>query len=377
MKRPSVLPRDVPAALALALALAGIIAMAMTTPNRCAAQAGDSSGGTRRRIQPLPALGSAPETGLQYGATVLAVWEPAPQLRTRPSSVMGFALRTGKGQTRFGLEGERWTSGNARRIAASLQWQEWPLPFYGIGDRAPESAREIFTPRGITGTLTAQQRIRGAWYLTTGLTHVDQQITTDSSGGLGRSTAVGLRGGRSSEFSVGLLRDTREHLYAPRGGHLVHLSYARADNRVWSDFRYGRLRLDARSYHPLGGHHVLAAHLVVVAVDGAAPFDRLALVGGSDVLRGYALGRYRDRVLTALQTEYRSPMVRGVGAVLFGGGGVTADKLSSMGDRRLLPTYGVGLRAQIDRAQRTAVRADFGRGQDGASGLYIGFNQAF
>lgn len=377
MKRPSVLPRDVPAALALALALAGIIAMAMTTPNRCSAQSGDSSAASRRRIQPLPALGSAPETGLQYGATVLAVWEPAPQQKTRPSSIMAFALRTGKGQARIGVEGERWTAGNARRITATLQWQEWPLPYYGIGDRAPESARETFTPRGITGSLTGQQRLRGAWYLTAGLTHVDQRITSDSTGGLAQSSPVGLSGGRSSEFSLGLLSDTREHLYAPRGGHLVHLSYARADNRVWSDFRYGRLRLDARAYRPFAGRHVLATQMIVVAVDGAAPFDRLALVGGSDILRGYALGRYRDRIVSALQSEYRSPMVHGVGAVLFGGAGVAADQLSALGDRRVLPTYGVGLRAQIDRGQRTAVRADFGRGRDGASGLYIGFNQAF
>lgn len=377
MKRPSVLPRDVPAAPALALALAGVIAMAMTTPNRCSAQTGDSSTVSRRRIQPLPALGSAPETGLQYGATVLAVWEPSPQQKTRPSSIMAFALRTGKGQTRIGVEGERWTAGNARRIAASLQWQQWPLPFYGLGDWAPESAREIFTPRGITGTLTGQQRIRGPWYLTAGLTHVDQRITIDSGGGLGQSALVGLRGGRSSEFSLGLLSDTREHLYAPRGGHLVHLSYARADDHIWSDFRYGRLRLDARAYRSLGSRHVLAAHLVVVAVDGAAPFDRLALVGGSDILRGYALGRYRDRIVSALQTEYRSPMVHRVGAALFGGAGMAGDRLSTMGDRRLLPTYGVGLRAQIDQVQRTAVRADFGRGRGGASGLYIGFNQAF
>ncbi len=40
-------------------------------------------------------------------------------------------------------------------------------------------------------------------------------------------------------------------------------------------------------------------------------------------------------------------------------------------------TLGAGLRFQIDQRQRTGVRADYGRGRDGASGLYIGFNQAF
>ena len=47
---------------------------ALLWPGHAMAQsqaASDSVG--RRRLQPLPALGSAPETGLQFGATMLAV----------------------------------------------------------------------------------------------------------------------------------------------------------------------------------------------------------------------------------------------------------------------------------------------------------------
>jgi hypothetical protein len=43
----------------------------------------------------------------------------------------------------------------------------------------------------------------------------------------------------------------------------------------------------------------------------------------------------------------------------------------------VLPTYGAGLRLQLDTRQRTGVRADYGRGLGDASGLYLGFNQAF
>ena len=80
---------------------------------------------------------------------------------------------------------------------------------------------------------------------------------------------------------------------------------------------------------------------------------------------------------TGAQAEYRSPAWHRVGGVLFGGAGVVANRAGALSDGRVLPTYGAGLRVQIDPAQRTAVRADFGRGRDGNSGLYIGFNQAF
>ena len=126
-------------------------------------------------MQPLPALGFAPETGLQLGATVLAVWEPASRLRTRPASLTASALRTAKSQTRLRIDGEHWSTGNARRIAALLQWQEFPLPCFGIGDRTPDSAEEVYVPRGTEGTLALQQRIAGAWYATAAVRHLDQR----------------------------------------------------------------------------------------------------------------------------------------------------------------------------------------------------------
>ena len=99
------------------------ILLALTAmPLRAQASAGvsvDSSLG-HRRIQLLPALGSAPETGLQYGVTVFVVSERPPIERTRPFALLAYAIRTAKSQTRVGVEAERWTRGNARRVAGTL-----------------------------------------------------------------------------------------------------------------------------------------------------------------------------------------------------------------------------------------------------------------
>lgn len=372
---------DMTRSLRLRAAMVGCLVSPLLWPmsglGSLSAQTDSVSRPARRRIQPLPALASAPETGLQFGATTLAVWEPPTALRTRPTTLLAYALRTAKSQTRIGIEGEHWTRGNARRFAGTVVWQEFPLPFYGIGDRTSASDEEIFTPRGIDASLNVQQRIRGRWYAASGVRVVDQSIVSDSTGDLRQSALVGIAGAHLTEWTAGVLRDTRDNVFAPRAGHWLQLNYTRSADGVWSDYSYGRVRVDARAYHALSKEHVVATHFVVQGVDGAAPFDQLALVGGSDILRGYARGRFRDRWLMASQGEYRSPIRRRVGAVAFAGLGMSAPALTALSGRVLLPTYGAGLRLQIDPRQRTALRVDYGRGRDGAAGLYIGFNQAF
>ena len=331
----------------------------------------------RRRIQALPVIGSAPETGLQYGASVLAVWQPRDAQSTRPASLTASVMRTTKQQTRARVDAERWSDGNARRLAGMLQWQEFPLPYYGIGSGTPERAEEIFTPSGVEGSVTLQQRFAPSWYVTSGLRHVNQRIGTVTGGALRAGGITGSAGGHITEWSLGVLTDTRDNLFAPHSGRLIQASYARSADGLLSDFTYGTARFDGRLYRTIGRAHVIAVQAQAVHVDGDAPFDQLALAGNSDILRGYARGRYRDRVMAAVQGEYRTPVYRRVGGTLFGGVGAVGADPGTLTSGTLLPTYGVGLRVQLDKFHRTGVRADYGRGRDKASGLYIGFNQAF
>jgi hypothetical protein len=341
-----------------------------------ASPAADSIG--RRRIQPLPALGSSPESGLQFGASVLAVWTQPARTAARPAWVQGSVLRSVKAQTRIVLEGERWSTGNARRLAGSVAWQKFPLPYFGVGDTASSSVEEIFTPTGLDASVTVQQRVRGAWYALGTVRHIDQSIAADTVGVLREGTITGSRGGRISELAIGLTADTRDHLFMPTRGQWITLTYARSTSGLLSDFNYARVRVDARAYRAIAAGHVLATQLLLVGVPGEPPFDQLALVGGGDILRGYTRGRYRDRWLAAGQLEYRTPIAKRIGGVAFAGVGVASPSMDALfTDRVLLPTYGVGARVLLDQRQGTSVRVDYGRGRDAASGLYIGFNQAF
>jgi hypothetical protein len=363
------------------LASALLVGAGLCLPERLAyaqnaSPTADSAG--RRRIQPLPAIGSSPESGLQFGASMLAVWTQPSRTAARPAWVQGSVLRSVKAQTRIVLEGERWSAGNARRLAGGVAWQRFPLPYFGVGDTALASAEEIFTPTGLDASVTVQQRVGGAWYALGTVRHIDQSVDADTIGVLRDGAITGSRGGRISELTFGLTADTRDHLFMPTRGRWITMTYARSTAGLLSDFNYARVRLDARAYRAIAAGHVLATQLVLTGVPGEPPFDQLALVGGGDILRGYTRGRYRDRWLAAGQLEYRTPIMGRIGGVAFAGVGVASPTVGALfDDRLLLPTYGLGARVLLDQRQGTSVRVDYGRGRDAASGLYIGFNQAF
>ncbi|MDZ7632025.1 MAG: hypothetical protein U5K74_11950 [Gemmatimonadaceae bacterium] len=180
--RPVLTSRAVWAA-ALIVGFANIVHGQSAAPDTVARDAHLDAAG-RRRILVLPALGSTPETGLQYGVSALAVWERARLSHTRPSTLTASAIRTAKSQTRLRMDAEHWSGGNARRSRrGTLQWQEFPLPYFGIGDDTPSSNEETFVPRGTEASVTVQQRVAGAWYGTAGVRHVDQRISSDSTRG--------------------------------------------------------------------------------------------------------------------------------------------------------------------------------------------------
>ena len=106
-----------------------------------------------------------------------------------------------------------------------------------------------------------------------------------------------------------------------------------------------------------------------------APFFVLSTFGGSTDLRGYPGGRYRDRMMYALQSEYRWHVSDKWILTGFAGFGEVADKASDFGED-FLPAAGVGARFVISQKHRVALSADVGVGNDGAE-FYFGVGEAF
>jgi outer membrane protein assembly factor BamA len=333
----------------------------------------------RPRIAILPYLGSAPETGVQFGGTVFRVSQPADSA-TRPSTAQLFASYTAKSQARAFAEVDRWTTGNVWRLNAHVEWQRYPLPYYGTGDDAPEADEEFYTPRGVLAFATAQRRLRGPLYALAGYRYQDMRVVQTEEGGFLRDGVItGSRGGRVGQLQAGMLWDSRDNIFASERGTFVQATGSLAASAFGSDFLFGRSVLDARRFVRVGRHRVVALQGVLETTGGDAPFDQVSLVGNGNYLRGYSRGRFRDEDLVALQAEYRAPLAGRLGWAAFAGGGRIGSRLGDLvgGDARFLPSYGLGARWLLFARSHSTIRVDYARGTPGQSGLYVALNEAF
>lgn len=97
-------------------------------------------------------------------------------------------------------------------------------------------------------------------------------------------------------------------------------------------------------------------------------------IGGSNSMRGYYEGRYRDKNEMDLTFELRQRVWRRSGVVLWVGLATVFDQFSDIRPRRLLPNCGIGYRWEFKR--HTNVRLDFGIGR-GETAIIFNINEAF
>jgi hypothetical protein len=331
------------------------------------------------RTAVLPYVGSAPETGLQFGGTVIRVTEPADSV-TRSSTAQLFAAYTAKGQARAFADVDRWTTGNVWRVNAHLEWQRFPLPYYGTGEDALADDEEFYTPRGVLAYTTVQRRVRGPFYVMGGYRYQDMRVVeTDEGGMLHDAVIPGARGSRVGQLQGGLIWDSRDNVASSERGSFVQATGSVAGDAFGSQFDFVRGVVDARRFVSLGQRRVLALQGVLETTGGVAPFDQVSLVGNGSYMRGYTRGRFRDQDLAAIQAEYRAPLAGRLGWAVFAGGGRIAPHFSDLAssDARFLPSYGLGARWLLFPHSRTTIRVDYARGAEGQSGLYVALNEAF
>lgn len=349
----------------------------------------------------LPVIGSAPETGGQFGVALFRTREAIDSLGTRPSSLIGNAVLTTKGQQRAFLEFDRWTTGNERRTLATVIVSRFPLPFWGTGTYEYRLEEPVdYEPVTLEFGLTRQRKIGRATWRSLALRAVDVHVD-ESYSGIDLSCDIispscpfppadsladyGLPllsyPYRMLSASLGIVHDTRDGLFAATRGKLLDISLG--GSAVFANSEISpllRLRVDARGYRPMPNGAVLGAQLVLQGNDGEPPIDQMALVGHHSLNRGYTMGRYRDAWMAAGQMEWRSRdrwWGNRLSVAGFGGAAFIGPSISQLYKGEVLPSGGGGIRFRLDPRTRSAIRVDYAFGAKGQSGLYVAFNEAF
>ncbi|QDE31140.1 BamA/TamA family outer membrane protein [Shewanella polaris] len=106
---------------------------------------------------------------------------------------------------------------------------------------------------------------------------------------------------------------------------------------------------------------------------GDVPWSLLPDLGGSNAMRGYIRGRYRDEQMMMGQVEYRLPIFQRYGMVFWGAVGSVAPKVSELTDT-LLTAYGTGFRFNIK--DNINLRLDVGVGEN-ETNFYLNVNEVF
>jgi hypothetical protein len=325
-------------------------------------------------IAPIP--GRSPQMGWQLAlAAGYFLGSRDPDSDAPPSVVGGFAMVTENGSSAYGGGANLHLFDDKLRVKAVAGYMDIRYRFYGIGNAAGD--RGISTDILQNGPLyyvSATWRVWNKLYAGLGYLrgNVDTRLRFEFPDQLAFDPSLKRDFGA---YAIPLEFDSRDHEQFPRSGWLVNGRTMLYRESAGSDFDAEIFKIAVNHYRPMGEQNVLALRAYIRSSSGDAPFFLLSTFGGSTDLRGYPSGRYRDRMMYALQGEYRWQFNNSWIFTGFAGFGEVAEDFSEFG-RNFLPAVGIGARFVLSQKHRVSLSTDVAVGNDGAE-FYFGVGEAF
>jgi len=341
---------------------------------------GESEDPSAPKLINYPTVAYAPETSWELGVSSLYVYSANRDLSNRLSEVKAFTFYTLENQYGFWLDHALYTDENKWFFYGRARYQSFPLFYYGTGRETPsehialiDGEYTLFRERLLRETLPSLYFGLELDYQ--GLNRVNY-IHTEPDFDL---PEVGAMGSNNFGIGLGLLYNNIHNAMNPREGLYSEWAFMNYNTAAGSDYSMTTYVIDNRIYRPVKENTVFAAQLYGQFTSGNAPFNMLALMGGESLMRGYYLGRYRDKNLVAGQIEYRilpfEFSKRWGASVFLAAGQVYGDEYGFNWDQ-FLPTGGAGIRYLIFPEKDIYTRIDVSFTEEGR-GVYFFIGEAF
>ena len=332
------------------------------------------------KFMTYPTLAYSPETRWEIGFSSLYIYSAKRDLLNRLSEVKAFTFYTLENQYGIWLDHMLYTDKNTWFFLGRARYQSFPLLYFGIG---PDSQSErislidgnysLFRERFLRAVIPSlyvgleldYQRLSSVKY---------KDVTANH-----QQPSVGANGSTNLGLGLGILYDNIHNALNPRKGIYSEWAVLNYNGDFGSDFDFTSYIIDNRFYVPVKKNTVLAAQLYGQFTLGNAPFNMLSLMGGESLMRGYYLGRYRDKNLIAGQLEYRIlpfNFSKRWGASAFMAAGQVYDENETFQFKNLLPTGGLGLRFLVFPEKDIYTRVDVAFTEEGR-GIYFFIGEAF
>jgi outer membrane protein assembly factor BamA len=322
------------------------------------------------KVLPVPAFGYSPETKFYLGAVTLFSFKLHKDSTTRTSNAkleFNYTWRKQvilEGAWNCFFKGEKWFT------KGLLHYSKYPDYYYGIGAETPESNKLIFTSNRFVFETFVLKKIGTKLFSGLNLKHIDYSKIkwNDDEAGYRELISGSVWG-----IGVNLLKDSRNNLLTPTKGALINFN----STYNFSQTDYLELSLDMRYYKTWKSKFTFASRFINEWNFGNPPFYDLVFLGGDKYVRGYYYGRFRDKCLSSLQTEFRFPVVWRIGLSAFGGISSLYPNVNHLDLNAIKTNYGIGLRFLVDKKDRTNLRFDYAIGQHQNNGFYVSFGESF
>lgn len=178
---------------------------------------------------------------------------------------------------------------------------------------------------------------------------------------------------RNYGFGLTLNYDSRNVLTNPSKGFYVNVTQAFRPKWLANDHAFNSTDVTLAAYTKAWKGSIIAGQIEAQFNYGNPSWAMMAQLGGSNSMRGYYEGRYRDKHMLQAQVELRQHIWRRNSLTLWvGTGSVFHDKKSF---KHFLPNYGLGYRWEFKKDVN--VRLDLGFGKKGQWGFIFNINEAF
>jgi hemolysin activation/secretion protein len=332
------------------------------------------------KLVPLPMVYYTPETHVGGGLSVFSLFKTDKKDSLINSSMGRIALH-------YTMNKQYWAEimysivfpKSNYILTGNASYMKYPNYFFGIGSKTLETDKEQFDYHSTNFYTRLIRKVKGKAYL--GLQYQYSSIfdlVVNKGGILANGKIIGSSGGHSSGGGLVFIYDSRNSIINAQRGTYLEVSHLANREEFGSNFNFNLYRLDVRKYLSINhlATKVLALQTLVMFASQKVPFNRMPMLGGEALMRGYFLGRFRDNAMYVWQSEYRQTLSKRFGFAVFGSFGDVAGDLASLDLKNTKYSYGAGLRIALNTKERLNLRIDYGRGSSGGL-FYFTVGEAF
>ncbi len=336
------------------------------------------------RLIVYPVVGFSPETSWEFGLSGLYVYYANNDPKNRLSEISAFGFVTLESQYGLHLEHAIYTDQDRWFFLGEGRVQNFPLLYYGIGSNSPPEYQASVDETSVLIRERLLRKIAPSFYIGPEFSFdLLSSVKFNFRDGVEPELPLGSEGSLNVGIGLGLVYDSRHNVLNTRDGLFSELAVLHSNPTWGSKYNFTTVQSDTRYYFPVNSRDTLAAQLFGQFTFGDVPFNELSTLGGDSLMRGYYLGRFRDRHFIGTQLEYRflpfpftNSFARRFGATVFAATGsvFSGPQLPPLKDFVL--AGGAGLRFLLFPDKDIYTRGDLAFTREGPA-FYIFIGEAF